>query len=402
MAARSRRSGMTITPGNDPPNDPPANGDGAGDAGAPELDMRDDERFEGPPAIEDPVQFGVYALRQAQDTGDMSILSDARFAEWAWHIFRLRGADEPSNRESGGNPRIWCDKQIGPLDLSLIQSKHGGGVFEIWCKDPSGVLRRKFRQEIAGPRKRYAPPPAEPTPANLSAPVPAAPGAAAHGDTVLRMLERQGQVLEQLLRERNTRKEQSAGDVLELAAKIAAMSHPRPQESAGDMLAVLKEGMQLQAQVSGGGEASTTAQILEKSLPVIERVLTTWLTPRKPAPKPQPRPAAAAVPVTESSATVIEEPTPAEEPVQENHRMTTAVEACARSLAQGQPPEDFAVTLENILNEQELGLVRMATPDMLLSQMRAHAGGQFPILEHESALPFITGVLAELNTPPEE
>ncbi len=397
MAARKSRAALTIEPNRTPV--PPGSEIPAGaDGGGLELEPEDSESYDDAVAGEpdDLISFGVQALRAANETGDMTVLSDARFADWSWHIFRLRSADEPANRESGGSPRIWCDKQVGPLDLSLIKSRHGGGVFEIWCKDPRGVLRRKFRQEIAGPRMRYTtvePAPSSPPPVSTS------------NDPVIRLLERQGQILEQLVRERAPRvKEQSPLEVLDIAARIASMSNPGPQQSATDLLAVLKEGMALQAQVAGGGDSSSTAEkLLEKSLPVIERVLAQLLAPRRQAagrPQPRPNPPATAVPVTESSATVVEEPQPIEEPVQENHRMVTAVEACARSLAQGQPPEDFAVTLENILNEQELGLVRMATPAMLLEQMRANAGGKFPILEHENAEGFIAGVLAELNRPP--
>lgn len=388
MAPR-KRSTVTIGPG-DPAGDPPP----AGEQPVVIAPQNTDDE----PEDSGPFAYQVQALRAYADTGDLGVLSDARFADWSWHIFRLRGADELPSRESGANPRIWCDKQVGPLDLSLIQSRHGGGVYEIWCKDPDNVLRRKLRQEIAGPRKVYAPmAAAAATPAPAPAPAPAANSTAL--DMLARAIERQGQLLEQLVRQP---KGQSAVEVLEMASRISSMTNPRPQESASDVLSVLKEGMALQAQIAGGGEASTAEKLLERALPTLERLLGQMLAPRRgPGPKPAaPRPTGEAVPT--SSATVVEDPKPGEgEPVAENHRMSTAVEACAKSLATGQAPEDFAVTLENILNEQELGLLRMAGPDMLLGQMRAHAGGRFPVLEHENALPFVTAVLAELNAPPE-
>lgn len=360
-----------------PPEDPPAESD--------HEDNYPDEAD--PPEQWQPVQ----ALSQAVDTGDMSVLADARFSEWSWHIFRLRGPDEQGLRESA-NARIWCDRQTGPLDLATIQAKHGGGLFEIWCKDPRGILRRKFRQAIAGPRKQYNA--AEP---NVTTTPPPAPGHAS-SDPLLRILERQGELLEQLIRATNSSskdKSPSALEVLEVAAKIANMNSPRPAQSANELLDVLKEGMALQAQVAGGGESSTAEKLLEKSLPVIERVLAGMLAPRRPAPRPAPP----GTPVPTSVATVVEEPTPEPqaEPVQETHRMTTAVEAFARAIGQGQAPEDFAVTLESILNEQELGLVRMSPAPLLLEQMRKNAGGRLPLLEHENAEPYLAAVLADLN-----
>jgi hypothetical protein len=136
--------------------------------------------------------------------------------------------------------------------------------------------------------------------------------------------------------------------------------------------------------------------VLDKLGPVAEKIAMAFMAPRRPGP---PRPGAPAAPATASRAEVVDPPEPEAAPGPEPgaHRWPAVIEALANGVASGVDPADFCTTLELLLPPQELGMLRMASADVVLEQVRANAGGAYPILATEQAAAFVQAVLAELN-----
>lgn len=358
-----------------------------------------------PPAAPDPLQLEPgfemdEHLRHLRDTGDLAVLTDARFADWQWNIFRMRSAEE-RRVENAKNPRILVDKQTGPLDLMEIQRLHGGGLYEIWGRDPDGVLRFRYTQEIAGARKNY-----NAMPSHVNGPAPSASGVnSATEQRIMQLLEQQQQLLAALVNRPEPRSDTK--QVVELATTIAGMTNGKTQLSSSEVLETLREGMRLQAQVSEGPKPSAAETIVDKVLPVAERVLATMFRQRPPM-RPA-RAATGAASVSGSSATVVPETPATPSPVTEsqetdavdNYRILAAVDACARAIATGVDAESFAASLEDILDPQEIALLRASSSSGVLDMLRQHAAGRFPILETEQAAVFVGRVLAELNATPD-
>jgi hypothetical protein len=81
-----------------------------------------------------------------------------------------------------------------------------------------------------------------------------------------------------------------------------------------------------------------------------------------------------------------------------NHRWPAAIESLANAIADGEDAQEFAITLEHILNKQEFGMLRAATLDQVMTEMQA-AFGAFPILKTDQAQTYIQALLAEIKNP---
>lgn len=347
---------------------------------------------------DDAQQYDHPGLNAWRKSGDYAVLSDPSFSEWEWTVYRLHTPDEVT-RIRPSSPRLWITRTTGPLDIFSIQTNYGGGTFEFWGKYEN-ELRTRIKVDLAGPRKDFG---ATAAAAAAHAPVPVMPTT---DPAILRMLEAQQRTLEALTRQ--------------VAAQPAPVSQPftmrdafelmdrmRPQQSEGqlgELVSAFREGISLRDQLGGQPERGSTEIILERVMPVIERVATQVLVPRR----PQPPPVRASGPPA-SHATVVDQTggpaAPAEQPVvvavaeRDDHRMRTAIELLANAIAAGEDPITTADTLASILQPQEVGILRLASDDEALATIRGLAGGRFPVFDRPESGPFIAAVLSELRNP---
>lgn len=340
--------------------------------------------------------------------GDIALLDDPTFNAYKWSIWRLRTPDEMAREPQGGEWEHVATK-IGPLDEEWTRANLGGGTFEFRGYFDSGDgngrnLKRKPIIPIAGPRKNFA----APTPsANPAVQLPANNGLT-RGERILLKMARETQARLERLEHAPAPAPpapQSLKDLVESLVAIdtlRARNMPAPQptdtEMLGSMMEVLRQGIEI-GQVrepAAAGEGGTDwLKVAEAAMPVIERVLS--VRGRRMAPPPGVR-------TGSSSATVIETPPPpaAEAPAgpeNQSHRWETAFESLAGAIAENEDPADFAVTLERILNTQELAIARLE-PDQLIVRLK-RAAEVFPILATLPGQAYIAQVLQELNQPPE-
>lgn len=345
----------------------------------------------------DELQYDHPGLNAWRRSGDASALMDPSFAEWEWTVYRLHTPDE-TVRLRPATPRLWLGRAVGPLDLQSVQSNYGGGTFEFWGKY-DGDLRARIRQDLAGPRKDF----------NAPAPAAAAPAAASTTDpVVLRMLEAQQRTLDALTQRVTAVAPAAAApfalrDVFELVDRMQS-NRPSPGEGQlAEIVTAFKEGISMRDAIGGAPERDKLDIILERVLPVVERVGGQVVAAaQRRAVRPAPRPA--------STATVVDgAPPPAEpEPLEPvtvvdpgDHRMRTAVEVVANALANGEDPIDTADVVMTILQPSEAFILRSMPDAQVVATLRQNAGGAFPVLERPEAEPFIAAVLAEIRQPSE-
>jgi len=379
-------------------------------AGLQDQDTNDTDYF-------DPEVLQLPAFVSYRDSGDLEALNDATLNDWTWYIYRIRTADEMA-REHTKHQRVFVTKLVGPLDVTEVQRICGGGVFEI-----RGFLKNRLltarRHEIAGPVMHYGPAPAGPArQVNGSAPVLEAAPPPSDTRRLFRMIRRQNQALRAELAELRRAPAPAAPapgptitELFALADKIHERANPQPASGVvNEVIGSFRAGFELSKELKGEPERSTTEMMLDKGLPVLERLLGGFLAartaPRRPGPPPPPR----------SSATVVNDPpaaapppppappapdAPGGNPDEGSHRWATAIEALARQVSTGGDPIDFAATLEAILTPEDIDLIRRSPADAVLAQLRRLAGGEFPVLTTEGAAAFVREVVAELKREPD-
>lgn len=82
------------------------------------------------------------------DGGDLDDLDDPEYPELKWSIFRILTPEQMAARGQR-EPRVWVGSHIGPISLSDVQSRFGGGKFEFFGKQ-GRLLRRKAMRFIEG------------------------------------------------------------------------------------------------------------------------------------------------------------------------------------------------------------------------------------------------------------
>ncbi len=371
--------------------------------------------------LDDPLDLP--ALNLYRESGDLQALNDASLNDWSWMVYRLRTPDEMV-RDRSKHQRIFVTKLVGPLDVMELQRAVGGGVFEI-----RGFFNNRIqtcqRHELAGPIRTFAPA----APVTESNGVHMRASAPPDGTRMLRrMIRRQNRQLRQLGETVSALRAapvpapapQSLDvlQVFELADRIHARSNPHPEANVLDqMVSAFKSGMEVKREVDGEPARTLTDTLVDKGIPALERLLGTLLMTRRGAPPRPPGPAAH----PPSSATVVDNPAtqdvapaatpgvpPAEPPAGGDdadaggHRWATAIEALARAVSEGQDPRDFSITLEAILQPQEIGILRLSPADQVTAMLRSRAGGHLPVLNSEATAVFVREVVTELNRPADE
>ncbi len=359
------------------------------------------------PQVETYGDFQLPELDLFRETGDMNVLSDAAFTDWSWIIYYLRTPDEMARLHTK-EQRVLITKLVGPLDILQVQGICGGGSFEIRGTF-EGRLRARLRIDLAGPKKDYNAPVA-PTPAAVQAFAMRAPRSRLERH-VLRTLRRQGQVLEQLVARAGTPATPAAPgaqgitltDIINLADKLAQRQNPAPEANTlNTVVDAFKQGMSLAQELGGGPERTQTEIIMEKAMPVAERLLGAILTgARRRQPAPTPRPGSPPAPdpsaAVPGEAHVVEPESP---PDLDTVRMMGAVDALARAIEARRPPEEFAATLEDLLSPDQLSVLLFSPQDEVIGSVLA-AAPKYPVLAGDGARAYLTAVLTTLKAEPE-
>jgi len=347
--------------------------------GAPDLDDLTDEELE------------------QRELGDIGLLSDPSYQDWEWHIHRIRDKAEMAANPQGGNREL-MGRRTGPIDLIELQEQFGGGVFELWgfkdIGDGRGKrLRKKPSFVIAGPRKRFDLPAAAVSLASVSVP--------GTDPVLVRVLEAIDQRLGKLEQSQTAAPVPTLKDMAETMLMLDKLRAPQavPEGDPSEKIvhtyfAMVEKGIELgQAREPIGERGGIDwAKAIEVGAPLLERLLSRAAARRPLRPGAAPPPPAGEA----SGAAVVEEAPP-----QISHRWATAIESMAGAIASGEDPSDFAVTLERILNQQELGMLRLSTTDKVMNDLAA-AGDALPILRTPEARSFVDATLAELRNPSTE
>src|SRR5882724_5011020 len=309
-----------------------------------------------------------------EDLGDLLALSDEAYRDAVWYVWRRRTPGESVDRRSNPNAPIYVAKVVGAIDLDDLAKQIGGGSFRL-CGFRNG---RKFVErpfEVDGPRKVHS---VDPKPAQGAAAPASQDLAAVLASTLERALDR----IEQKLAAAPAPAVNGNALTIKDAIELAKMMRGEPQGSPDAALVqsyvgILKDGIALGA----SREAPTGtdwASVVEKSMPLLEKMIGGLLSRRPGVPVRRPAPAPARP--GGSHAEVVHEPAPAtpaavepEEPG-ESVRMAAVVDSLARAVdAMGTDdeiePADFAVTVETILQPAELSMLRLTTTDGLMSEL---------------------------------
>lgn len=358
----------------------------------------DVEIFDGP---------DIPGLSLYRESGDMAALSDANFGDWEWWVYRIRSTAEMQELRTK-EVRVLVLKLTGPLDVVELMRACGGGVFEIRGFFDH-IMRTRIRREFAGPIKTYGTEPVQiqsVTARSNQAPAPAAPNSELA--MMRRMIRRQNRVLEGLTGLVQSRLASPAPAVvdpmaqltavLEIADRIHDKTNPKPEANVlGEVVSAFRSGMELRKEIDGEPEKSATELVIDKGLPMVERLLGTFLANRRAPARPAP-------PHPPSGAQVVDTPSPPSSPPRPpaavdagEHRWTTAIEAMARAMSEGEDAGEFAITLEAILQPAEIALVRMASTEQVVATLRERAGGAFPVFGTDAAAAYIAAVKAALE-----
>ncbi len=362
------------------------------DPDEPEDDLEDDDQ-----------PISVHA-----DAGDLAALADAQYSDWTWHIYRLRSIEDLA-RQRTRQQKVWVLKLTGPIDVSALRDAVGGGLFEVWGFI-NGRLKTKISFELEGPPRYYHPP--APAPQPIAA-VAAAPPSPPNGTdpVLLKFLEQQQQLLAAILGKLNAQPAAPTGfsfrEMLQLATMVSGGGRGGSPDMK-DLVALFQSGLEVGSNAVNGSDKSTLDVILEKGLPVLERIAVGMAArnrPRPPGVAPG-QPVAAQATREPSSASVIDTPpsvaTTTAVPVPNPDQVTrwnAAVDALARAIENRDDPADFADTLDHLLLPAEIDLMLAGGVGDVMAQLQT-AAERFPILTTDDAHAFVEAVLASLAEPP--
>jgi hypothetical protein len=345
------------------------------------------------------------------DRGDLEDLTDPRYADWAWQVYRIRSLEEMA-RVKTRLQRVWVLTIQGPLNKSALREAVGGGVFEAWgyIAGERGV-RERHLFELEGPPRTYDPPAPPASPITAAAPAPTTPASPNGSDPVLlAMIQNQQKTLDAIMA-RLAAPAAAPGlsftDALAMAELMGRGGRGGGGADMKELVAVLQQGIEIGGNAVGGNEKSTLEVILEKGLPALERVAAAMASrarvrPVSPPPARKHEPSSAAV--VEDPATPPPWPAPAPELTPDQQaaavRWGGAVDALARAIADNTDAADFADTLDALLLPDEIELMLAGGTASVMEQIRT-AGDRYPILTTPAAEQFVGAVLASLAEPAE-
>ena len=345
--------------------------------------------------VPEPIDAPVLEVDEAEELGDLAALAEAD-QDWRWQVHRLKSREEQASNPRG-KPRVWVTTIHGPVDLADFHQRRGGGTYEFWGSH-EGSLRRRVTVELDGLPK----PAVEPSAQAVGAPGPP-PVNNATDPSLLRLMVRLDDRLERLERIPAPAEKSSITELVNALGSLDAMRHRGLEAPANPdkelfstFVAVLQQGIELgQARepIPAGAGGTDWVKVIETAAPIFNRVFDR-MGQRHPVPRTT-RP-----PVEASHAEVLDHPgaTPDDMPA---IRMQSLVDSMARAIAEQVEPADFAGTVEHILTAEETAMLRMTTAEALIADLRARAGGRYPILNTEDAQLFVDYVLTELRTPAE-
>lgn len=329
--------------------------------------------------------------------GDLASLGSPDYQDWKWVIYRLRSQAEMARLRTKER-RVWVGECSGPINFGQVQSEHGGGVFEFWGFY-EGKLRKRPHVELAGPIKSF------PTPESFAAPVAAVAAAAAAPAQAGNGFPTEAVLLLQRLVDRVERLETSRAhvpapqgmtmkDVLALVPILQREpSQPMPADSIKEMVGIFREGIEL-GRASEPTEQSTTAVVIEKLAPLLQKILEQQFSARRrPQPQPHPQTNPGGQP-TVSHAEVVEtiEPTPSE------IRMGAVVDSLSRAIAEDLDPADMAATIEVVLTAEEVAMLKQSSADQVMESL-GEVRERYPLLGDERAKVYVSEVLEALRNP---
>lgn len=335
-----------------------------------------------------------------------------------WSIHRLRTRSEMADDAGRGKRLEWVHDCVGEIRGSELVPMIGGGTFNFRGyvpRDDGNGVRLAFNEVVtlAGPRKDFSRVEAA---AAVAPSTPVAP--VSNGDPTARMLRRmlreQREDRERMTRalERLSERPAQSSDLMQMIAGMRAMDEMRgDHQPAVDPLSFAKEFLTTHlAGVSSGVEigrgqppgdpdaAPNYVPLIEKAIDVLGPVLGRAMSRGRPMPPggPPPRSSARVVedppaPAHQAAAEPARAPTPA-------HRWHTAIEALYRAQLHGKDPADFAESLEDMLDPDEIGMMKLASADdVLTTPQLADVLKQFPALSEHQGRVYLGAVLTALR-----
>jgi hypothetical protein len=322
------------------------------------------------------------------EAGDLEHLANAEDA-WRWVVYRKLRPEERG--QLGGALRVMLCKLEGPVDIEQVRRDYGGGTFEFWGT-LTGSNRLRVRHEItmAGPLKPAVlveAPPSTTAAANLNGAV---------SSELVKVLERMDAKLERLSQPPPAAQPGiTMQDVIGLLPLLRG-HEPDPKAQIEGMLGLVRTGIELGTQREPGEPPDPGMVVLEKVLPSVDRLLTTLFARRAGPPRPPTAQPTEATVVTDSP------PPPApptQDEVDREHRLNTLVGSLARAIAQGVEVPDFADTVERILPDDEVFMLKQYDAAQLMAEIQSRTGDRYPTLQNDYAKQYVAELLSELRNP---
>lgn len=352
-------------------------------------------------------------LEQAE-VGSLFNIRGPEYETVKWSIFRFKTRAELA-QDPGGEKKEWVAEIVGELDGPSLLDVVGGGTFQFQGYVPQGVggrgvkMLHNRRVALAGPRKNFAA-------VAAAAPIAVANAPAAAADSNIERL------MKIMLRERRdsearfekilaalSQRPSESNSLTEMVTALEAMKRmsstggpntENPVALAKMMLDSFHSGVTIGQErepipVRGEGDPPDYMPIIAKGLEIVERMMSRT---RRPQPPPSGAPGAAPPPPPppRSEAHVVEDPPTSEKGTTPEHRFTTAVEALYRAMVNGRDPADFADSLADMLNPEEVAMISGGGVDQVLHFLAPVIEG-FPQLKTEQGRVYLGAVLTALR-----
>lgn len=309
----------------------------------------------------------------------LEIFDEAGELDLVTYFYRLPNDGEPAGERHG-----YCHKILGVVDPELLKSELGGGRYRVIRKQGGQITGRRMVIRIAGPPKLAPPPPPAAPIADYAVAAPTGPIA----DVQAQLSKLSSQVAE-LAAPRASRI-----DDLVALANVAKIMAPQPQasplnETLGLVEKSFEAGRRIGASGNGGGDDNVS--IAREVIQGIVQVMGARRGLRSSA-APTAAPSGPRAPSAASSASVAREPV-------ELDTSDDLVKLVVRAYMKGLSPEDCADTVEDLLSDEELGLLRAAPVPLVVDRLRASTPKATP--EARADLDAYASQVVELVKKPE-